>query len=327
MALRAVEEYGPVDVIEIDDVGPDDLIMPCGAIGAHALADERIWSGAEGGLLRDLVEDLHARRVGALMCFEIGGANGLLPVTWAARAGLPLVDADAKGRTFAALHRNTLRLGGVEAGPVVLADGRGNTLVLRPADDRWAERLGEGVSAGLGGLCAGALYCLTGAASRRSVIRGSVSRAIALGRARTTAGGPGPGPELRDALAATVLVAGKVADLEHAVTSGAGAATIRGAGRDAGREFRLEFQSEFLLAVEDGVIRAAVPDIISTFAGESGDPVTTEQLRHGQAVIVLAAPAPAIWLSTAGLDLVGPRAFGLVVDHAPISDGAGLAGA
>lgn len=323
MALRAVEEHGPVEVIDIDDVGSGELVMPCGGIGAHAVATERIWSGAEGGLLRDLVEELHGRRVGALMCFEIGGANGLLPVTWAARTGLPLVDADAKGRTFAALHRNTLGLAGIGAGPVVLADGRGNTLVLRPTDDRWAERLGEGVGADLGGLCAGALYCLETAAARQAVIRGSVSRAIALGRARAASGGGSrAGSELRDALAATILVRGKVVDLEHAMASGAGSATIRGTGSDAGRQFRFEFQSEFLLAVEDGVIRAAVPDIISAFAADSGEPVTTEQLRYGQAVVLLAAPAPPVWLSAAGLDLVGPRAFGLVVDHAPISDGA-----
>jgi DUF917 family protein len=297
--------------------------MPCGAIGAHAVADERIWSGAEGGQLRSLVEDLHAGRVGALMTFEIGGANGLLPVTWAARCGLPLVDADAKGRTFAALHRNTMRLAGVEPGPVVLVDGRGNSFVLRPADDGSAERLAERVGASLGGLCAGALYCLTTRAARGAVIRGSISRAIELGRARAAnLGRPGPGPQLRDELAATVLIHGKVVDLEHAVASGAGATTIRGTGRDAGRQLRLEFESEFLLAVEDGAIRAAVPDLICAFAAESGDPVATEQLRYRQAVVVLAAPAPAVWLSAAGLDLVGPRAFGLVVDHAPISDGA-----
>jgi DUF917 family protein len=322
MALRAVEEHGPVEVIDLDDAGDADLIMPCGAIGSHAVADERIWSGAEGDQLRTLVEELHQRRVGALMCFEIGGGNGLLPVTWAARTGLPLVDADAMGRAFATLHRNTLRLAGVEAGPVVLADGRGNSLVLRAADDGWVERLSEGVGSSLGGLCAVALYCLPPAATSGAVIHGSVSRAIELGRARIAdAGGRWPGARLRDALGATVLIHGKAVDLEPAVASGAGAMTIRGTARDVGRQLRLEFQSEFLLAIEDGAVRAAVPDLICAFAADSGDPVATEQLRYGQAVVVVAARAPAVWRSAAALDLVGPRTFGFAVDHVPISDG------
>jgi DUF917 family protein len=154
------------------------------------------------------------------------------------------------------------------------------------------------------------------------VIRGSVSRALELGRARTAdAGNRGPGPRLRDALAATVLIRGKAADLEPAVASGAGAITIRGNGRDAGRQLRLEFQSEFLLAVEDGAVRAAVPDLICALAADSGDPVATEQLRYGQPVVVVAAPAPAVWRSAAGIELVGPRTFGFAVDYVPILNG------
>ena len=44
--------------------------------------------GDEGERLRHYLEDLTGRRVAALMAGEIGGGNGLIPVTWAALSPL-----------------------------------------------------------------------------------------------------------------------------------------------------------------------------------------------------------------------------------------------
>jgi hypothetical protein len=69
-------------------------------------------------------------------------------------------------------------------------------------------------------------------------------------------------------------------------------------------------QTEFLLALEDGEVRAAVPDVISVLTAGSGEPISIEDLGHGQRVAVVAAPAPAAWRSDRALALVGPEAFG-----------------
>ena len=53
------------------------------------------------------------QRVAALMAAEIGGGNGLLPITWAARLGLPLVDADGMGRAFPEVPQVTMHLAGI----------------------------------------------------------------------------------------------------------------------------------------------------------------------------------------------------------------------
>src|SRR4051794_6308876 len=99
MALHAVDEHGPVAVVALSDLPAERCLMPCGLIGSPAVCDERIWSGEEGSQLRAVVERLGLGPVAALMCFGIAGANGLLPVTWAARMRLPLADADAMGRS------------------------------------------------------------------------------------------------------------------------------------------------------------------------------------------------------------------------------------
>jgi DUF917 family protein len=321
MALRAVEEYGPVSLVAPPELPNHGLVMPCGSIGSPAVATERLWNGDEGCVLRDTVEAIHGQRVCALMSFEVGGANGLLPVTWAARLGLPLVDADGRGRTLPGLHRQTMHLAGIAAGPVVLTDGRGNTLVLHPADDDWAERLARGAADTLGGVCAGAVCVMTADDTRAAAIEGSISRAHRLGEALGAPSQARHPSAVGEALGAAELIGGKVVDVDRRVDDGFvhGSATVAGTAEFEGRQLRLELQNEFLLAIEDGALRAAVPDVISVLASDTGDPVATEHLAYGERVAVLALPAPDVWRSEAGLSLAGPRAFGYDVDYAEIS--------
>ena len=86
-ALQAAEDFGPVPLMGLDELPDDGLVMPCGGIGAPTVSVEKIENGDEGGRLLEHLEDLTGRRVAALMAAEIGGANGLLPIAWAARIG------------------------------------------------------------------------------------------------------------------------------------------------------------------------------------------------------------------------------------------------
>ncbi|MEA2440727.1 MAG: uncharacterized protein QOH76_2151 [Thermoleophilaceae bacterium] len=320
MALHAVEENGPVPLVRLADLPDGGLVMPCGSIGSPAVATERLWSGDEGSVLRDYVEAIRGESVCALMCLAVGGATGLLPVTWAARLRLPLLDADGMGRTLLGLQRQVMRVAGIEAGPAVLTDGRGNTLVLRPADSEWAERLARGAAGTLGGVCAAAAYLMTVEEARAGAIEGSISRAFELGEALGAPGHAGHWPAVGGALGG-VLMLGKVVDVERRADEGSvqGSATVAGTGEHEGRQLRLELQNEYLLAIEDGALRAAVPDVISVLASGTGDPVATDRLAYGDRVAVLALPAPEVWRSEAGLAVSGPRTFGYDVDYAEIS--------
>jgi DUF917 family protein len=321
MAREAVRVHGAVPVVELDDLADDARLMPCGMVGSPAIAGERIWGGDEGAVLRRLFEDLHRGPVAALMCFQIGGANGLLPVTWAARCGLPLLDADGMGRAFPELRQQAMHLAGIPASPVALTDGRGSTLVLRADDDAAAARLARDTATSLGGVCGAAICGMQAGPARRATIPGSLSLALRLGAA---VGGETIGgvlDALREVLGATVLIEGRVVDLERDRGDPlAGSATVRATDASGGmRQLRLELQNEYLLALEDGTLRAAVPDLICLLAADSGLPVPAEELRYGQMVAVLAAPAAAVWHAPEGLAVGGPRAFGYDIDHAPIA--------
>jgi hypothetical protein len=319
MAQHAIAEHGPVAVVDLADLDDHAYVMPCGMIGAPTIASERIWSGDEGAVLAGIFAALHGAPVAALMCFQIGGANGLLPVTWAARCGLPLIDADGMGRTFSGLHQQAMHVAGVSASPVALTDGRDNTLVLRATDDVWAARLAGDAAASLGGVCAAALCGMPVVRARDAVVTGTVSLALRLGGALGEGGIGGALAAVEQVLGGELLIEGKIVDLERRGDGDLveGSATVQGSGAAVGRQLRLELQNEYLLAFEDGEVRAGVPDILCVFATDTGEPMASETLRYGQAVAVVAAPGPAVWRSPRGLETVGPRAFGYDVDYVP----------
>jgi hypothetical protein len=307
-ARHAVQERGPVPVVSLDELAGDALVVPCGLIGAPQLTNERIFSGEEGQVLCRVLEDLHDARVGALMCFETAGMNGLVPAMWAARTGVPLLDADGAGRAFPGFQQRAMHVAGVPASPVVLTDGRDNVLVIRSADDDWAARLARSGAAGLGGVCAAAAYAMPARRARTAVIQGSVSRGVALGRAIDSHQHPVGPPAIAEAMDATVLIEGRVTEVERS------SATIDGTARDAGRQVRLELQSGFLIALEDGEVRASVPDLIAVLSADSAAPIATETLRRGDRVAVLSAPAHAVWRTEKGLAIAGPEAFGYGIE-------------
>lgn len=321
MAEREIDAERGIELVAAAELDPDQLVVPAGLIGAPTVAVERLWNGDEGRLLVEAMERIFRAAVGALMPYEIGGANGILPLIWAARLGLPVLDADGMGRAFPEMQQQAMNLAGVSASPVVLTDGRDNTMVIRAGDNLRAEWLVRGAAANLGGVCSGALYTMTAAQAAAAPIAGSLSRALAVGRAMEAPGRTAL-ERLHDAIGAVPLIEGRVVDVERRTDAGfvRGSATFEGTGPDAGRRVRLELQNEYLLALEDGSVRAAVPDLICVLAADSGEAIVTERLRYGQRVVIAAAPGPEVWRSPAGLELVGPRAFGYDVEWVGVED-------
>jgi hypothetical protein len=160
---------------------------------------------------------------------------------------------------------------------------------------------------------------MNGAEARESLIPGTLGLAEDLGRlVRQGQGIDGVLERLRGHR----LFEGKVADVERRTVGGfaRGDATIDGMGRDAGSTLRISFQNEHLIAVRDGEVAATVPDLIIVLDAETGEPITTEELRYGFRVVVAAAPCDEKWRTPVGLELVGPRYFGYDVDYEPIEE-------
>src|SRR5215469_8175 len=320
-ALQATEDYGPVPLVDVDELPGDSLILPCGSIGAPTVSIEKIENGDEGSRLREHLEFVTGSQVAALMAAEIGGSNGLLPVAWAARMGLPLVDADGMGRAFPEVPQVTMHLAGISPSPAVMTDERGNLIVFRAISGHWMERLERAAAVEFGGAASSTEFSLTAAQARGATVRNSVSLAVRIGEAVARAQSS-PVDALIAEVNAFRLVTGKVSDVERRTTRGfvRGSVVVEGLGEDTGRLIRLELQNENLVALERGKLLASVPDLISVLDSETADAIVTERIKYGQRVTVIAFPCDPVWRTERGIEVAGPRAFGYDFDYVPVEE-------
>jgi DUF917 family protein len=211
---------------------------------------------------------------------------------------------------------------GIQATPMAMADEKGNTVLINTISNRWTERFARSITIDMGCSALIALYAMTGAQLKEACVPRTLSLAEELGRtARETRAAHG------DVVGAIVerldghrLFSGKIVDIARRTDAGfaKAEAVIDGTGEDAGSTLQLSVQNEHLVARRDGEIAATVPDLIIMLDAESGEPITTEEMRYGFRVTVLAAPCDPRWRTDAGLALVGPRYFGYDVDYVPV---------
>lgn len=86
----------------------------------------------------------------------------------------------------------------------------------------------------------------------------------------------------------------------------------------------VQFQNEHLVAIRDGDVLAMVPDLIAILDSERSSPITTEELRHGFRVTVIAIPSDPKWRTPAGIALGEPRHFRYDLDFVPVEERFGI---
>ncbi|GAA1963262.1 DUF917 domain-containing protein [Agromyces allii] len=325
IAKRLIRLHGPVRVISVDELTEHDLVVPIGGIGAPSVDVERIMAESELAHALEVVERAMRRVPTALMPIEIGGGNSMIPIAAAAVSGLPIVDADAMGRAFPEAQMVTFHLAGYGPGTTVLVDHHGNEVVSRPVDGAWSERLARAATIEMGGAATMIDYVYDGGVVQECAIPGTLAIArrigqILLGQGETALRDDERIAALCDELDAVRLFDGKVVDLRRQFEGGftKGAAELEGTGDDRGHAFRLDFQNEMLLARRDGELAAVTPDLIAVLDQATGHPITTEALRYGARVSVIAMPCNEKWRTDVGLANAGPAHFGYDVDWAPV---------
>jgi DUF917 family protein len=321
-AIAAMRAHGPVTLIGLRDLGDDDLVVPAAMMGAPTMMVEKLPRGDEIVHAFEGLQAYLGRPVRAVTPIEAGGLNSTTPFIVAAALGLPLVDADGMGRAFPELQMVSPTLHGLAATPMAIGDEKGNSAILNTCDNVWTERIARTMTIQMGGVAFIALYALSGAQARASLVPGTVSLALQLGAAIREARRAKQSPI--DAVLAITggqrLFHGKIVDVQRRTERGfaRGEATFHGLGDDDGHQLQIRFQNENLIALRDGVPVATVPDLITVLNEESGEPITTETLRYGFRVVVVGMPCASVWRTEAGLALVGPRAFGYNMEYQPL---------
>ena len=314
----AIRKFGSVEVVQLKDLPANGLVMPTCGIGAPTISFEMLNNGGEAQVLRQEVERVFSKRVVAVMASEIGGSNGVEPVMWASRLGLPIVDADTMGRAFPEVQMGSFFVRGLPLTPIILVDFQGNVVTITPTSGASAESDSRAFTIAAGGVALMADYINPAATMVGNVINGSISNTIEIGRA--VRGSTDPIKKLSLLLGAQTLITGKISEIKRRTDAGfvRGSVTISGTGIDVDREVRIEIQNENLIATENGRVLASVPDLISVLDTQTGSAIATEETKFAMRVTVMAWPCDSLWRSAQGLKTVGPRAFGYGIEYVPI---------
>lgn len=322
IAQRVLEAYGPARLITCDELADNDFVIPICGMGAPLICVEKIAVGTEFASILQEFERYTHKKPTVLMTPEIGGSNAFAPLCIASIVGLPVLDADALGRAFPELQMSSLNIHKVSPAPAVLADGKGNTVIINASDARAIESIARSITVTFGSSAHIGLYPMSGAQAKKSVVSGSLSRALKLGRAVLQArkNQKDPIQAIVETSQGRCLGIGSISDIEQKIEEGflKGTVTIKGSDEVI---LKLIYQNENLVALHNGTIIATTPDIIIPVDVQTGEAITTESLAYGLRVAVVAMPSDTIWYTNEGLKLVGPKVFGFDVDYKPVQTG------
>lgn len=321
-AKHEIAANGPIQLVEIDELADDALVLLPFGIGSPVPFLERITITEELIFALDAMARYLGKQPVALMSAEIGGMNSVVPFACAGRLGLPVIDGDTMGRAYPEVQLVTLTLYGHKATPMVVADEHGNVVVINTIDNTWAERLARPAAIQMGAIAGGVAFPLTVKDLKEAAVLGSVTYAQNIGAAIRKARHDHTDPvaAVLNATKGFKLMSGRIVDVQRKTERGwaLGEARIVGVDDDAGREMVVRFQNENLVAIENDEIIASVPDLITILDTDRGEAITTEHLRYGFRVSVVAMPCDEKWRTPAGIDLGGPRHFGYDIDYVPV---------
>ncbi|MDQ0455766.1 DUF917 domain-containing protein [Rhizobium paknamense] len=320
MVQQCIHEGCEVEVIDPQSLDDDSLVIPTAMMGAPTVLVEKIPSGQEAVASLKRLEKRLGRKADATMPIEIGGINSTIPLVVGARLGLPIVDADGMGRAFPFLEMETFGVYGISGSPMAVSNEWGDCALIEAVDNRQMEWLSRAVAIRMGGCAYIAEYAMSGADVKRTAIPNTLTLAIRIGEVLRKAHEDHQNPieALLGFLPSTlyrygrVIFKGKIVDVMRETKAGftMGRARIDGIAPFSS-SMDIEIQNENLVARVNGEVKAIVPDLISIMNTETAEPITSENLRYGQRVTVVAVSVPDIMRTPEALAVFGPACFGL----------------
>jgi uncharacterized protein len=323
MAQRAIEEYGEPEMISLEDLPDDEFVMISAGIGAPTVLIEKLLRGDEAVTVFAALEKHLRKKAYAVMSAEVGGVNGVLPIAVAARLKIPVVDADCMGRAFPEIQLVIPTLYGVSATPLIMADEKGNNVVISTIDNYWTEQIARAIASKMGGMAMGALFTMDGKMAKKATLPDMLSFVIRIGKTLREARHQKSDvlSSLLQVTSGSQLFRGKIVDLERRTERGHvhGIVKIQGSDEFRGETMRLDFQNENLIARIGDRVVATVPDLITVVDQDTCYAITTENLKYGLRVSVIGIPCHDEWKTPAGIDLAGPHHFGYDVPFQPLA--------
>lgn len=264
-------------------------------------------------------------QIGALVAVELGASNTPAPLVTAARLGIPLVDGDYSGRAVPEDMQTTYFLKDIQTYPAVITDWWGDVLILKEASaTQMGERMGKMLAIASHGVVFFASMLLSAKETRETVVPGTLTLSLELGKAVRQARQAGGDPiqAAVQKLEGWELFRGEVTGKEWEDKEGVmvGTTHIQGSGAWAGHTMDIWFLNENHVAWLDGEPHVFSPDLIILANSASGEGYTNTEIKAGDPVAVLGAKVYPAFRSPKGIEFFGPRYWGFDFDYVPIEE-------
>lgn len=314
--LVTVEALKEKDVrlrlVSLDDLPDDALVVSFGGMGSPNIGYEKLFTKHEGiNAVRRIEWILHEKgekkcKVDALLATEGAGANGLYPLFLAAKLGIPVVDADCKGRALPFLNQITPSIfGKFDNILAVLSNGISEEVIHATSFDD-LEKTGRALNEKMAGSVSKAQLPLTGKQVKELTIKETLSTVRKIGEAVRLSSGLDFSDRLKalnKVLAATDYKEAKViceGKIEVFVPTKDGALRVGGfVIKDAKQNelFGIGFQNENLFVrkysdSDENENIALMPEIINVVDKTTFQIISCEKLKFGQEVVIVVMSPP-----------------------------------
>ena len=320
-----MREHGSQQILDPFELDDDALVCVAGNIGAPTVSIEKLPEGTEMLRALRLLEEHIDRQFDAIAIAEIGGANSMQPLIVGLLAGTPVIDSDSMGRAFPELQMSSFLFGSsATVAPFAMVDAADNAAVIPSAiSDKWSEKIARNIAVSMGARAGLVSTIMSGKQVKASGIHYTLTLAHQLGLSVIEAQHQKSDVPavVADVLDGRIIFRGKIADVNRRTSKGFARGGIRIESFANKDQLEIEFQNEFLIAFLNGEVIVTVPDLICIVTEDEGEPVTTELLRYGTRVAVIAVPAPEQLKTQVALEVVGPGAFGYDVPFQPLPGG------
>lgn len=328
-AQQTVKQYEAAELISVNDMPDDSVIVAVGSVGAPTTSLELLPSIDDPVLAIRAFEKHMDLKVDAVVSFEIGGGNSLIPIVAAAASGIPVIDGDGMGRALPEVQMMTYSIAGISPTPSLALDYAGNAVVFKDVTALEYENQIREFAMDRGGMITTVEFCMTASELRSCIVPDTVSLAIKIGEVLRTERGNALElvEQLRGVFKPTsygdivILNAGTVTDMVTSVIGGydIGYAILR-SDREGEDDIRIDIKNEYLTVWSGERLCASVPDLITLLDSETGQPINGERLSFGQRVTIVGIGCPPHFRTTKALDVVGPRCFGFNFDFSPLEE-------
>ncbi len=271
-------------------------------------------------IMREVIDE----EIVAVAPTEIGGGNTAIAIYIGCSLGIPTVDGDLLGRAAPELHQSTANIFGVPMYPSVIVTSTGNVVIVkRFSDIDDYESIARYLSILDGRSAAVVDTPMPIDVAEKILVRGSLSLCYRIGEAIIESRNRGYDPVrgVAKVLDGWIIFRGIVSRYTWSNEGGflIGEAEVKGIDMWEGKTLKSWIKNEHIFLWIDNKPIVMPPDIAS-FLLCDGTPITNSDLSEGMKVNVIAARAPSVWRTARGLELFGPRRFGLNYEYIPVEE-------